>query len=95
MTPLPRLLLIAQLAVAATALAQPAPLDPREPSEAQRRVYAQGLQEARQLLADKKYGEATARIDKLLQERPREIQARFLLGLVQSDSGKPEDAMNT
>jgi Tfp pilus assembly protein PilF len=90
-----RLLLVLLLGTAAGAAAQPAPTDPREPSEAVRRAYTQGLQEARQLLAAKKYDEATARINQLLQDRPREIQARFLLGLVQTDQGRIDDAIAT
>jgi len=89
---------LAALLLAAAAQAssgQPAPQDPREPGEAEQRAYAQKLQEARQLLSAKKFDEATVRVDALVKERPREIQARFLLGLIQTDEGKTDDAIAT
>lgn len=87
-------LLIASALVAAPALAQSdATTDPREFSEAARKVYAQSLREARQLIADKKYDEAIAMLDKLTGERPREPQARFLKGVALTDSGKTDEAI--
>jgi tetratricopeptide (TPR) repeat protein len=67
--------------------------DPREFSEAARKAYAQSLKEARGLVAEKKYTEAIAILDKLTAERPREPQARFLKGLALADSGKPDAAI--
>ena len=67
--------------------------DPREFSEAARKVYAQSLKDARALIADKKYDEAIALLDKLNAERPREPQARFLKGLALADAGKPDAAI--
>ena len=49
--------------------------------------------EARKLVAEKKYAEAIAILDKLSAERPREPQARFLKGLALADSGKPDEAI--
>jgi tetratricopeptide (TPR) repeat protein len=69
--------------------------DPREFSEAARKVYAQSLRDARQLVADKKYDEAIALLDKLGAERPREPQARFLKGVALADSGKTDAAIAT
>ncbi len=78
-----------QLALAQT----PPTTDPREMSEAARKAYAQGLKSARGLIADKKYAEAVAVLDKLSAERPREPQARFLKGVALADSGKTDDAI--
>ena len=76
------------------ALAQSPPItDPREMSDAARKAYAQGLKEAKGLLADKKYPEAIVVLDKLSAERPREPQARFLKGVALADSGKADDAI--
>lgn len=67
--------------------------DPREFSEAARKAYAQSLKEARTLIADRKFADAIAILDKLTRERPREPQARFLKGLALADSGKPDEAI--
>jgi len=67
--------------------------DPREFSEAARKVYAQSLKDARTLIADKKYADAIAILDGLTKERPREPQARFLKGLALADSGQPDAAI--
>jgi len=67
--------------------------DPREFTEAARKVYADSLKEARGLLAEKKYSEAINIIDRLSTERPREPQARFLRGVALSDSGKSTEAV--
>ncbi|MFO1398075.1 MAG: tetratricopeptide repeat protein [Burkholderiales bacterium] len=67
--------------------------DPREFSEAARKAYAQSLKEARGLIADKKYADAIAILDRLGKERPREPQARFLKGLALSDSGQADAAI--
>ena len=89
-------LLIAAAIVAAPAHAQSdATTDPREFSEAARTVNAQSLRDARQLIADKKYDEAVALLDKLTAERPREPQARFLKGVALSDAGKIDAAITT
>lgn len=61
--------------------------------EAQRRVYAQTLHEAKDLLDHKQYADATAKLDKLIAERPREPQARFMKGVALTDEGKTEDAI--
>jgi len=76
------------------ALAQaPTTIDPREMSDTARKVYAQGLKEARGLIAKKKYAEAIDVLDKLSADRPREPQARFLKGVALADSGKTDDAV--
>jgi len=69
------------------------PTDPREFSEAARTLYAGSLKDARALIAEKKYSEAIAILDKLTAERPREPQARFLKGLALADSGRTDAAI--
>jgi Flp pilus assembly protein TadD len=87
-------LLVAIALAAGPALAQSdATTDPREFSEAARKVYAQSLHEARQLITEKKYDEAIVVLDKLTAERPREPQARFLKGIALADSGKTDAAI--
>ena len=98
---------VAVLALAATsALAQapgasklppepaPTPL-PAEFSDEARRAYAAGLKESRELLAQKRYVEAIARLETLSKERPREPQARFLKAVAESEAGKPDAALAT
>jgi len=81
--------------VAAAALAQspPATEDPRQMDDVARRAYATTLREAKSALDQKRYAEATEKLDKLIQERPREPQARFMKGLVLTDEGKTDDAI--
>lgn len=95
-----RLIFILSLALlsAATAPAfaqSDATTDPREFSEAARKVYAQSLRDARKLIAEKKYDDAIALLDKLNAERPREPQARFLKGVALADAGKIDAAIAT
>ncbi len=80
-----------QLALAQTPA--PSPADPREMSEAARKAYSKGLQDARKLINDKKYGEAIEILDKLSAERPREPQARFQKGVALADSGQTDPAI--
>ena len=87
------MLLVAALATPAALAQSDATTDPREFSEGARKVYAQSLRDARRLIAEKKYTEAIAMLDKLSAERPREPQARFLKGLALSDSGKTNEAI--
>lgn len=72
---------------------EPAPPLPAEYDDAARRVYAQGLGEARDLVNAKRYEEALARLDLLIATRPREPQARFLKAVVLADTGRAADAM--
>ena len=93
------------LALAASgALAQPASKLPPEPpptplpaefSDEARRAYTAGLRESREMLAQKNYAGAIARLETLSKERPREPQARFLKAVAESESGKPEAALAT
>jgi len=61
--------------------------------EAERKVYTQTLHEAKALLDRKQYADATSRLDKLIAERPREPQARFMKGVALTDEGKTDDAI--
>jgi Flp pilus assembly protein TadD len=95
-TTIPRfasLVLLASFAVASHAQAPAATQDPRQMDEAERRVYTQSLREAKDLLERKQYADATVRLDKLIAERPREPQARFLKGIALTDEGRTEDAI--
>ncbi|MEP7274960.1 MAG: tetratricopeptide repeat protein [Betaproteobacteria bacterium] len=69
------------------------PQAPFEVSEVQRKAYAQGMTEARALVAQKKYDDALARLDALARERPREPQARFLKAVVLTDQDKLDAAL--
>jgi tetratricopeptide (TPR) repeat protein len=92
----PSSLLFALIVAVATpgAFAQSADTsDPREFSEEARKAYAQSLKEARALIADKRYTDAIATLDKLTAERPREPQARFLKGVALTDAGKTDEAI--
>ncbi len=97
MRPHPLLFAVAVALAAQFALAQtpqtPPTSDPREMTEAARKAYAQGLKDARKLIAEKKYAEAIAVLDKTAAERPREPQARFLRGVALAESGKTDDAI--
>ena len=68
---------------------------PPELSDEARKAYAQGLREARELIARNDYKAAMARLDGLLAGRPREAQARFLKGIVQTSLGETDAAIMT
>jgi Flp pilus assembly protein TadD len=86
----------APLPLLRTAWAQePAAVVPPELSEDARKAYNQGLRDARELVTRKQYSAAATRIDALLVTRPREPQARFLKGVVQTEQGQTAAAMAT
>jgi Flp pilus assembly protein TadD len=87
------LVLLASLAIASFAQSPPATQDPRQMDETQRKAYAQTLHEAKDLLDRKQYADATSKLDKLIAERPREPQARFMKGVALTDQGKTDDAI--
>jgi Flp pilus assembly protein TadD len=66
----------------------------QEISEAARKAYANSMREARDLLTQKKYDEAIAKLDGLTASRPREPQARFLKGVALTDQKKIDAAMD-
>jgi Flp pilus assembly protein TadD len=77
--------------VTATGQAQ----DGRDLTDEARKQYVQELKEATTLVKDKQYQNALAKLDVLLTQRPREPQARFLKGVVQTDQGHAEAAIAT
>lgn len=81
------------LAQAKPAADPPAPPLPAEYTEEARRAYATGLGEARDLLRQKRYPEALAKLDALIAQRPREAQARFLKALALAESGQTAGAI--
>ena len=96
MRSLPLLFSLLLAFAAPAALAQSdATTDPREFSEAARQAYGRALRDARGLIAEKKYAEAIAALDKLSAERPREPQARFLKAVAQTEAGRRDDALAT
>jgi Flp pilus assembly protein TadD len=88
---------VALTAIAAATLvfaqSPPAVQDPRDMGEANRKVYAEALHQAKDLLDRKQYAEAIAKLDALIAERPRESQARFMKGVALTDQGKADEAM--
>jgi Flp pilus assembly protein TadD len=91
------LFLVAPAAFAQSAAAKPAAAAPvgSELTEEARKAYAQGLREARELVAKKDFPAAIARLDALNAQRPREPQARFLKGVVQTEQGETDAALAT
>jgi tetratricopeptide (TPR) repeat protein len=68
---------------------------PPDLSEPARRTYNQSLKEATELVAKKSYPAALAKLDALIAQRPREPQARFQKGVVQSETGQTDAAILT
>ncbi|HZQ60437.1 MAG TPA: tetratricopeptide repeat protein, partial [Casimicrobiaceae bacterium] len=76
--------------------AEAAPVPPgADLTPEERRAYNQALAEARKLMAEKQWGRANAALDALIKQRPREAQARFLKGVVQTELGDAEAAVAT
>jgi Flp pilus assembly protein TadD len=69
--------------------------DGRDLSEEARKQYAQGLREASAMVKDRQFANAQAKLDVLLTQRPREPQARFLKGVVQTEQGQDAAAIAT
>ena len=69
--------------------------DGRDLSEEARKQYAQGLREATAMVKDRQFANAHAKLDLLLTQRPREPQARFLKGVVQTEQGQDAAAIAT
>ena len=68
---------------------------PPELSEAARRTYNASLKEATDLVTQKNYAAAIAKLDALIAQRPREPQARFVKGVAETEQGKTEAAIAT
>ena len=58
-------------------------------------AHADEYSDVNQLLRLGKHSEALARADQYLSSKPRDPQMRFLKGVIQSESGKPNDAAAT
>jgi Flp pilus assembly protein TadD len=84
-----RLLVCLLVVSALPALAQ----DVRELTEEARKQYNASLKEANLLVKDHQYATAEPKIDALLVQRPREPQARFLKGVVETELGRTEAAI--
>jgi Flp pilus assembly protein TadD len=69
--------------------------DGRDLSEEARKQYAQGLREAGAMVKDRQFANAQTKLDLLLTQRPREPQARFLKGVVQTEQGQDAAAIAT
>ena len=78
-------------AVALAARAQ----DSRDLSDEARTRYAKALKDATALVQQRRFDAAKAALDALITQRPREPQARFLLGVVQTESGDDTAAAKT
>jgi Flp pilus assembly protein TadD len=83
------------IAQAEDAPAEPPANIPAELSDDARRAYAQSLKEVREMIARKDYAAAAAKVDALLAGRPREAQARFLKGVIQTARGETDAAILT
>jgi tetratricopeptide (TPR) repeat protein len=75
----------------APALAQ----DGREMTEEARKQYSAGLKDAQVLIKERQFATAETRLDALLAQRPREPQARFLKGVVESEQDRVDVAIAT
>jgi Flp pilus assembly protein TadD len=85
---------ITGMVIAQTPPAEPSPTPlPPGYSEETRRTYTAGLKEARELIAERRFVEALAKLEMLNTMRPREPQARFLRAVVLADQGKTDDAI--
>lgn len=86
---LPRVLCVVLLACAASVFAQ----DGRELTEEARKQYSAELKEASALVKARQFADAQAKLEALIAKRPREPQARFLLGVVDTEQGKTDAAI--
>ena len=58
-------------------------------------AWADDYSDVNQLLRSGKYSEALAKADQYLAGKPRDPQMRFLKGVVQTEAGRPADAIGT
>jgi Flp pilus assembly protein TadD len=69
--------------------------DGRDLTEEARKQYNAGLKEAATLIKDRQFATAETKLEALITQRPREPQARFLKGVVQSELGHADAAITT
>jgi tetratricopeptide (TPR) repeat protein len=86
-----RLLVAASCLLVSVAFAQ----DGRELSPEARAQYAKDLKDAATLVRERQFDAALPRLDALIAQRPREAQARFLKGVVQTEQGQSTAAIAT
>ena len=89
--PFPLLFCICAALAATSVVAQ----DGRDLTEEARKQYAQGLREATAMVKDRQFANANLKLDVLLAQRPREPQARFLKGVVQTEQAQDAAAIAT
>ncbi len=77
------------LASALPAFAQ----DARDLPEEVRKQYNAGLKEAGTLIKERQFATAESKLDALISQRPREPQARFLKGVVETELGHTDAAI--
>jgi predicted Zn-dependent protease len=58
-------------------------------------VQANDLEEVNQLLKAGKQAQALTKVEQSLSAKPRDPQLRFLKGVIQTEMGKPQDAIGT
>ena len=86
--------LLSPVFVFAQAAPPPAPVLPAKPAPSARGLPA-SLAEASKLINDGQMAQARAKIDAVLESDPKNPQARFMKGVVQTDQGQNADAMET
>jgi len=69
--------------------------DGRDLSDEARTRYAKTLKDAATLVQQRRFADAREALDKLIADRPHEPQARFLLGVVEAESGNDDAATKT
>lgn len=84
-----RLFALLLFAVGMPAFAQ----DGRDLTEEARKQYNAGLKEAAALIKDRQFATAETKLEVLITQRPREPQARFLKGVVESELGHADAAI--
>jgi len=67
--------------------------DARDLSEEARKQYNTGLKEAGTLIKDRQFATAESKLEALISQRPREPQARFLKGVVETELGHTDAAI--
>ena len=58
-------------------------------------AWADDITDINQLVRAGKLGEAQARVDKAMSERPKDVQLRFLKGVIQREAGRTYEAIST
>lgn len=67
--------------------------DARDLSEEARKQYNAALKEAGALIKERQFATAESKLDALIAQRPREPQARFLKGVVETELGHADAAI--